>query len=291
MRSMTGFGRGQAAANGLRIEVEASSLNRKQAEVVVQCPRELAPLEERIRRRVMERIARGRVQLAVVLDRGDAAATVYQVDLPLAKVLDEAVAGLGRALGRPLAMEAADFLRQPGILTATASGIDLEAIWKTVAAALDAALDELVTMRAREGDDLRADCLARLATLDGLVGRMADRAEERPARQRELLLKRLADAGIEFDREDDRVVREIALFADRCCITEELTRLASHFDKFREYLAGADHCGRALDFLCQEIFREFNTIGSKANDAAVAHLVVEAKTELEKIREQIQNVE
>jgi len=159
------------------------------------------------------------------------------------------------------------------------------------AAALAEALDGLVAMREREGVDLSADFLRRLATLRGLTERIGAQAADRPARQRQLLLKRLAESGLEFDPADDKVAREIALFADRCCISEEITRLESHFAKFTEYLEAEASCGRALDFLCQETHREFNTIGSKANDATVAHLVVEAKTELEKIREQVQNVE
>ena len=110
-------------------------------------------------------------------------------------------------------------------------------------------------------------------------------------RQRELLHKRLRDAGIEIDLGDERLIKELALFADRCDVSEELTRLDSHFTKFREYLEAEEAPGRALDFLCQELFREFNTIGSKANDAGMAQTIVEAKTEVEKIREQVQNVE
>jgi len=130
-----------------------------------------------------------------------------------------------------------------------------------------------------------------LCALDGLTQRLVSGAAERPVRQRELLLKRLRDAGLDLDLADERVVKELALFADRCDITEELTRLDSHFAKFREYMEASEPPGRALDFLCQEIFREFNTIGAKANDAVIAQTVVEAKTELEKIREQVQNVE
>ena len=116
-------------------------------------------------------------------------------------------------------------------------------------------------------------------------------APGRPLRQRELLTKRLRDAGLDIDLDDERVLRELALFADRCDISEELTRLQSHFSKFRDYLQSSEPAGRPLDFLCQELFREFNTIGSKANDAGIAQTVVEAETELEKIREQVQNLE
>ena len=146
-------------------------------------------------------------------------------------------------------------------------------------------------MRQREGFDLKADFLTRLAVLESSARKIAGEAPGRPIRQRELLAKRLRDAGLELDPADERVAKEIALFADRCDVSEEITRLDSHFAKFREYLDAAEPPGRALDFLCQELFREFNTIGSKANDASIAQTIVEAKTELEKIREQVQNVE
>ena len=146
-------------------------------------------------------------------------------------------------------------------------------------------------MRKTEGSHLKDDFLARLDTLTGFAGKIAADAPGRPIRQRELLAKRLRDSGLELDPADERVAKEIALFADRCDVSEEVTRLDSHFAKFREYLDSSEAQGRALDFLCQELFREFNTIGSKANDAVIAQTVVEAKTELEKIREQVQNVE
>lgn len=291
MHSMTGFGGGSAAGEGFRISIETASVNRKQAEVVIQCPRELATLEEPMRKQVMDRITRGRVQVSISLERTEGTGTAFKVDATLARVFANALKELREATGEAFSLEACDFLRQPGIVTSTGSDIDLDVARPVAAAALADALDQLTAMRAREGADLRDDFLRRLDTLNRLTKKIDSQAADRPARQRELLLKRLADAGLEFDPADEKVSREIALFADRCCISEEITRLDSHFAKFTEYLDAEASCGRALDFLCQEIHREFNTIGSKANDAAVAHLVVEAKTELEKIREQVQNAE
>jgi len=291
MHSMTGFGGGSAAGEGLRIDIEAAAVNRKQAEVVIQCPRELASIEEPLRKQVMDRITRGRVQVSISLERTEGTRTAFKVDATLARAFASALKELCEATGETLTLKASDFLRQPGIVTTTGSDIDLDAARPIAEAALADALDQLTAMRAREGADLRDDFLRRLDTLRGLTSSIGSQAADRPARQRELLLKRLAESGFEFDPTDEKVSREIALFADRCCISEEITRLDSHFAKFTEYLHAATPCGRALDFLCQEIHREFNTIGSKANHAAVAHLVVEAKTELEKIREQVQNAE
>jgi uncharacterized protein (TIGR00255 family) len=169
--------------------------------------------------------------------------------------------------------------------------IDTEEAWQAIEPALLAALAGLTMMRETEGSHLKTDFLARLDTLGSFAGKIASEAPARPARQRELLAKRLREAGLDLDPADERVAKELALFADRCDVSEELTRLDSHFSKFREYLEATDAPGRALDFLCQEMFREFNTIGAKANDAGIAQTIVEAKTELEKIREQVQNLE
>ncbi|MEI6655611.1 MAG: YicC/YloC family endoribonuclease [Verrucomicrobiota bacterium] len=288
---MTGFGRGTATTGAWLATVELSTVNRKQAEVVVQLPRELADIEGRIRKQVLAAVARGRVQVTINLEPAEGGSTAVRVDAPLARAFEAAFSQLGEAIGRKVLPSAGDFLRQPGMLTIGTRDVDAASAWAALAPALDEALTQLTLMRTREGADLAADFLVRLRTLDELSHRLAGAAAERPLRQRELLLKRLRDAGLELDPADERVVKELALFADRCDITEELTRLDSHLAKFREYMLANDPPGRALDFLCQEIFRELNTIGAKANDAAIAQTIVEAKTELEKIREQVQNVE
>ncbi len=291
MHSMTGFGRGSAATDAFLATVELSSVNRKQAEVVVQGPRELAELEPRIRRSVLAAISRGRIQVAITLDRPANAPVPVRVDTRLARALDEAFQQLSTAIGRQVLPSATDFVRQPGIIDLEEPLLDPEAAWAAVSPALDAALAQLAAMRAAEGADLKRDLLARIDAVTGIVTRIAESAPAVPARQRELLFKRLRDAKLDLDLADERVLKEIALFADRCDVSEELTRLGSHFRKFRETLDGTEPAGRPLDFLCQEFFREFNTIGSKANDPAIAHAVVEAKTALEQIREQVQNLE
>ena len=291
MHSMTGFGRGSAATDAWQAGVEISAVNRKQAEVVVQAPREINELDARIRKAVLTVVSRGRIQISINIERSLGAAPDFRIDPALALAFSKAFGELGRTVGYPVLPAAADFLRQPGIIAAGNSEIDAEAAWLAIEPALTAALTQLAAMRASEGDHLKADFLTRLDVLISFARKIAADAPARPIRQRELLTKRLRDAGLELDLTDERVAKEIALFADRCDVSEEITRLDSHFAKFREYLQAAEPPGRALDFLCQELFREFNTIGSKANDAAIAQTVVEAKTELEKIREQVQNVE
>lgn len=288
---MTGFGRGSAAVGAWQARVEISAVNRKQAEVVVQAPRELNELDARIRKAVLSEVSRGRIQVSINVERADGSAADFCLNPALALAFSKAFTDLGVTVGYPVLPVAADFLRQPGIIAAGSGEIDVEAAWSAVEPALADALGQLAAMRESEGGHLKADFLSRLEVLVSFAGKIFAEAPGRPIRQRELLTKRLRDAGLELDPADERVTKEIALFADRCDVSEEITRLDSHFAKFREYLDAAEPPGRALDFLCQELFREFNTIGSKANDASIAQTVVEAKTELEKIREQVQNVE
>jgi uncharacterized protein (TIGR00255 family) len=291
MHSMTGFGRGSAATEAWHATVEISSVNRKQAEVVVQAVRELAEIDGRIRKTVLASVSRGRIQVSINLEGAQGASAAIQVDAKLAHAFHDAFNLLGKTVGHPLLPTASDYLRQPGIITLGNGTIDAEQAWLAIEPALADALAGLCAMRETEGSHLKQDFLARLDTLVSYARKIALDAPERPIRQRELLAKRLRDAGLDLDPSDERVLKELALYADRCDVSEELTRLDSHFAKFREYLDAAEPPGRALDFLCQELFREFNTIGSKANDAGIAQVIVEAKTELEKIREQVQNVE
>lgn len=288
---MTGFGRGTADIENLHAAVELAGVNRKQAEVVVQGLRELGDLEDRVRKAVLARISRGRVQVSVTLEPGGDGASGVAIDHALARRLDAAFGELSSSLGRDVRPSAADFLRVPGIVKLDELGLDPGDIWRALEPALDAALAGLQEMRAAEGRHLVEDLEQRLQTLESLRTAIGELAPERPVRYREALIKRLGESGLDLDLDDDRVLREVGVFADRCDVTEELTRLDSHFARFRDYLAGSEAVGRPLDFLCQELNREFNTIGSKASDAAIAQHVVTAKTELEKIREQVQNLE
>jgi len=291
MHSMTGFGRGAATTDDGTATVEIACVNRKQAEVVVQLARELAELESGIRRAVLNTISRGRIQVAVQFERPGGTAAPVRVDLALVDALESAFQRISAHTRRPVAPEAADFLRTPGIIRIEDGGLSAEAAWPAIERALEVAIEQVLDMRAAEGRDLARDLASRLDLLEKTAAAIAAIAPARPERYRDQLLKRLRDTGLELDVHDDRVLRELAVFADRCDISEEITRLDSHFRKFRDYMAGSEPAGRPLDFLCQEIHREFNTIGSKAADAAIAQHVVEAKTELEKIREQVQNVE
>ena len=288
---MTGFGRGSTTTDLWHATTEISSVNRKQAEVVIQAPRELNELDARIRKAVLSVVSRGRIQISITVERPEFSTELFSINTEMALAFAGTFAELSNTLGYPVLPFASDFLRQPGIISAGNADISAESAWLAIEPALTAALYQLAAMRTSEGHHLKQDFLTRLSILESFAEKIATEAPSRPLRQRELLTKRLRDAGLELDPTDDRVAKEIALFADRCDVSEEITRLHSHFTKFREYLEATEPPGRALDFLCQELFREFNTIGSKANDASIAQTIVEAKTELEKIREQVQNVE
>ena len=292
MHSMTGFGRGTHTTDIWLANIEAASINRKQIEIVANLPRPLQSLESKVRQATLPHISRGRVQVSVKLEKPDAFGSAIRIDATLAKSFEAAFTELSDIIGRPLSPSPADFLRQPGIFeTGDTEEIDPDAAWEAIAPALEEALQNLNTMRASEGSHLKTDLLERLAKLGEFTSTILTQAPFRPERQRDLLLKRLSDLGLPLELDDERLLREVSLFADRCDISEEITRLDSHFGKFREYTSSGEAVGRSLDFLCQELFREFNTIGSKANDSLIAQTVVEAKTELEKMREQVQNVE
>lgn len=291
IRSMTGFGRGTSAAEVGHATVEVSSVNRKQVEVVLSAPRELSSLEAPIRQLVLQDVTRGRVQVVLSFSQSGAGSTALRMDDNLARGLDAEVRRISAMLGRELVPQVQDFLAVPGLLVKADLAVNAEALWDVVEQALRAALVDFGVSRSAEGAALEADLRFRLGQLEMEWEFVSTKAPGRAGRYAELLQKRLAELGCAIDSNDDRLLKELALFADRCDVSEEITRLQSHYGAFRNYLAMQESPGRALDFLCQEIHREWNTIGSKAADSDIAQAVVRAKTELEKIREQVQNIE
>jgi uncharacterized protein (TIGR00255 family) len=184
-----------------------------------------------------------------------------------------------------------DPTRWPGVIELERVAIEADTAWPLIEKALRTALQQLVTMRAAEGQNLKRDISERLARIAELLQGIEARSKQVPEMYRKALLQRLQDAGLPVNLDDERLIKEIALFADRCDVSEELSRARSHLAQFDTYMASREAMGRSMDFLTQELFREFNTMGSKANNAELAHLVVAGKSEIEKIREQIQNVE
>jgi len=292
MRSMTGFGSGQASSDRLRISVEMTSVNRKQAELVINLPRSLAAMEPRIRSGILGVFSRGRITVQVGLEPVGPSRSTLVVDDHLATEYFQAFQLLQRIWnGEGVALGAADLLRAPGVFTIREDPVSLQDMEPLLEDALSDAFNRLLEMQDTEGARLQEDLEARLLTLRARADEITVLAPRVKERYRQQLQRRLSDAGVGLSLEDDRLLREIAVFAERCDISEELTRLSSHFGQFRRYFDAEEPSGRSLDFLCQEVNRELNTIGSKANDASIAHAVVEAKAELEKIREQVQNVQ
>lgn len=288
---MTGFGRAEYATENLIARIEIASVNRKQADIVFNLPRELGELEAEMRKLLLSEVSRGRVNVSIRLEQVASSQGQISLDLPRAQALENIFSELSQALGRDIQAGAGDFLRAPGIINSDDQGLDPKDAREAILPALKNALEKLTEMRRLEGSDLKCDLLGRLEVIASHTEIIGEATGNVVSRQRELLHQRLSEAGLELDLNDERLLKEIAVFAERCDISEETTRLSSHLGRFREYLDSSDAVGRPLDFLCQEINRELNTIGSKANDAGIAQNVVLAKTELEKVREQVQNVE
>ena len=289
---MTGYGRGECARDGFKVTVELSSVNRKQTEIALALPRELEVLESRVRDLINSRVARGRVTVRVIFHTAAGGAAGGRVNVALA----QEYAGEFRRLAKELKLGGEvsldTVLRAPGVLEAGVGAVDAEAAWPAVEAAVGKALEGLVKMREREGRHLAADLRKRMASLARAVKVVQGLAPEVQVRYREQLLERVRAAGVELaDGQDERVLKELVFFADRSDITEELTRLQSHFQQFEDCVKSGEPVGRTLDFLSQEMNREINTIGSKANSSEISREVVNLKTELEKFREQVQNLE
>jgi len=291
MKSMTGFGCGEALNDDLIYRVEVASVNRKQADIVVNLPRELSALDSRIRKQVSEVVSRGRINVGISLKSAEAQGGSLTINLPLAEEYAAAIAKLEERLGLNGLVSRFDPSRAPGVIQLGETLPEPEDAWPFVQKALKESLSKLLEMRSTEGAHLKSDLESRLAALKSFLQQISEQAPSVVKRHRENLIKRLDSAGIELNLDDERLIKEIGLFADRCDISEEVTRLQSHFAQCHKYFESDEAVGRPLDFLVQEMGREINTIGSKANDASIAQIIVESKTELEKIREQIQNIE
>lgn len=293
MKSMTGYGRGECAQDGFKIAVELSSVNRKQGEVAVTLPRELEVLEARVRDTINRHVSRGRLtaKISIHTSTGRLSAKMH-INRPLAKAYADELTKLAKELKLPGGPTLSHLVRAPGVFQTDDDLTEAEDFWPGVEKALDQALVALVKMRTKEGAHLAKDIAKRMDVLRDSVARVQAQAPGVQKRYAEQLLERIKAAGLaNVTPDDDRLLKEVVFFADRSDISEELTRLQSHFKQFEDCRKSKEPVGRTLDFLAQEMNREINTIGSKANDAVISREVVILKTELEKFREQAQNVE
>ena len=290
---MTGYGWGDAVQDGFKVTVELSSVNRKQSEISVNLPRELEVLEAQIRDEINRRVARGRVTARVTLHAGEKKdGRAVQINTSLAQAYATRLRDLARELKLAGDVTLDHLMRAPGVLESDEDVPDAEDFWPSVEKALKQALDMIVSMREKEGSHLRTDLVKRIDSMRKSARHVQKRAPQVQVRYRKQLMERIQSAGLEAEKiEEERVLKEVIFFADRSDISEEITRLQSHFKQFDDCVNSREPVGRTLDFLAQEMNREINTIGSKANDAMISREVVVLKTELEKFREQAQNVE
>ena len=293
MKSMTGYGWGECSQDGFKVTVELSSVNRKQSEISVSLPRELEVLEAQIRDEVNRRVSRGRLTTRVTLHASEEReAGRVQINRIVAAAYVRELRKLALELRLQDNLSLDLLIRAPGVLQADTAVGDAETFWPAVNKALQQALGMLLKMRAREGTNLKRDLSERTAVMRKAVARVRKEAPLVQQRYREQLVERIKGAGLEeLELDEERLTKEVILFADRADISEELTRLQSHFQQFEDCLKSTEPVGRTLDFLAQEMNREINTIGSKANNSLISREVVILKAELEKFREQAQNVE
>lgn len=286
IKSMSGFGR----AKNENFVIEIKSLNGRFCEVEIKISSRLMALEERIKAKIKERVARGRLTVFVRFEQPLKEEEI-EVNLPLAKSYFSALDTLSNSLGLPNQADAVKIAGLKNVLVAKEAEEDLEKIWGKISPVLEETLDVLIDMRQNEGGRIEVELLERVANVRKYLLGIEKEAREVPLDYKEKLLKRIKDLMDVTSLDEGRLEMEVALYADKSDISEEILRIKSHLDQFRELLSKEEPCGRRLDFLAQELLREANTIGSKAQRTGIIRAVLEIKNELEKMREQIQNVE
>ena len=298
LKSMTGFGRGQYEDENFSVTVEMKTVNHRYNEVAIRLPRFLNPLEDKIRKTILKTVNRGRIDVFINADYTSSENCTLKVDKNLAAAYHKALQEVGAAIGLEelninSAQEVMYLSRCQDVINVKEGFFDVETVWPKVEQAVKEALDNLVTMRETEGGNIYGDFIYRADLIAEKLNKIEERSpmvvEEYQAKLTDRLNNLLADHNITV--EPERLLQEVAIFADRASITEEIVRLKSHIKQFKNIINSDQPVGRKLDFLVQEFNREANTIASKANDYTLAQIVVEIKAEIEKIREQIQNIE
>ena len=288
---MTGYGRAEVVHAGRKFSVELNSVNRKQSDIVINLPRDLAELEPRIRQTINEKISRGRTNATIALHSSPNGARNLALDTELARSYHEAMRALQKDLNAPGEITISTILQAPGVMRFPEQALNAEEAWPAIDRALRGGLSDLIKMREREGKHLAKDLIHRLKAFRKKLKEIGAFHPDVVKRYRAVLLDRIQKAGLPIAGDDERLLKEISFFADRADVSEELTRLESHLAQFAHHLRSKEPVGRTLEFITQEMFRELNTLGAKANDAAISQRVIACKAELEKIREQAQNLE
>ena len=290
MHSMTGYGRGQSTCDGVKLAVEIQSVNKRQIDLAINLPPALTGFEVDVRTAVTRRVHRGRLTVAVMAEPGTAG-PVVKINEALARAYLKSFRSLQASLGLTGEVSLDTLVRLPGVIESSQEARVTPALKPALAAAIESALDQLMAMRAKEGAHLQRDLLKRARLLQSILTKVKRLRPQTIARYRSNLQDRIQRLELDVNADDERLAKEVAFFAERSDFSEEVTRLESHLDQFAATCRQPDAIGRTLEFIGQEIGRELNTLSAKANDAEVSQLVVQAKAELDKIREQLQNVE
>ena len=291
IKSMTGYGSAKGVVDGLEVSVELKSVNNRYLDAAVRLPRSFLFAEESIKSRVQTHISRGKVDVFVNVDSSQAGDMVVKVNEALLRGYLDAVGHIAEEYALPGELSALSVSRFPDVLTVEKKELDAEAINAGIGEITERALQDFDAMRLREGEKLRDDVLNRLAVIRSLVETVEAKAPETVAAYRRRLEQKMAEVLGTAGIDENRILAEAAIFADHIAVDEETVRLRSHMAQMDAMIRGNSPIGRKLDFLIQEFNREANTIGSKCQNSEIAHVVVDLKSEIEKIREQIQNIE
>ena len=291
LKSMTGFGAGRAAVGGEELSVELRSVNHKFCEVKVRMPRELQALEGVVGKQVKDRLTRGAVDVSVKRTLRSANGLVPVVDLTMAREYRRAFSEVATALGIPDEVSVRDVAQQPNVIRLEETQVNLEDAGRAMEQALAQAIDALSAMRQREGQALSADLGTRIDGVTRVVAELEKLCPQSVDEYRAHLAERIAELSRGIQLDPQRLAQEVAFLAERTDVAEELTRLSSHLAQFRALMLSTEPSGRKMDFLVQEMHREVNTTGSKSQHAEISSRIMQLKAELERIREQVQNVE
>ena len=291
MRSMTGYGKGTASSAGLTVTAEIKTVNHKFFDWNMKMPKGFLFVEDDAKKAVAGAVSRGHVDLYLTVEKQTAEAGEYRADAALARMYVDSARQLSETLGVPFDITASSLMKNPDIVTLSETEIDDETVRKVTLEAVSEAVSALVSMREREGAALAADLSEKLASIEASLEEVKKEAPCAVAEYRRKLRARIDEALGQLPLDEARLATEVALFADKCAIDEEISRLGAHIAAMRALIASQGQVGRKLDFLVQEMNRETNTIGSKANDLAITERVLAMKNDIEKIREQAQNAE
>jgi uncharacterized protein (TIGR00255 family) len=291
IKSMTGYGGAKGEVNAIVVSAELKSVNNRHLDTSVRLPKSCLFAEEAVRNAVSASISRGKVDVFISVDTSHADGVSIQVNEPLAEAYVQAARAVAEQYDLVNDMTAMSLLRLPEVISTQHEDSDRDTVAQAIGEILSQALAEFDAMRSREGDKLRQDILGKLDTIETMVGQVERRSPETVREYREKLLARMQEVLGEAGIDEARILQEAAIYADRVAVDEETVRLHSHIAQFRLMLEGGSPVGRKLDFLVQEMNREINTTGSKCADSDIAKTVIAMKAELEKIREQIQNIE